>query len=82
MEDLYVKPEMRGNGMGTIILSFLEELAIDRKCGRLEWSCLDWNEPSVKFYKQLGAVPMDDWTVYRVYDERLNKLARKFVEYL
>lgn len=80
LEDLYVKPEMRGNGMGTIILSFLAELAIDRKCGRLEWACLDWNEPSVKFYKQLGAVPMDDWTVYRVSDETLNKLARKFVE--
>ena len=80
LEDLYVKPEMRGNGMGKIILSFLAKLAIDRKCGRLEWWCLDWNEPSIKFYKQLGAVPMDDWTVYRVHDEALNKLARKFVE--
>ena len=82
LEDLYVKPEMRGNGMGTIILSFLAELAIDRKCGRLEWSCLDWNEPSVKLYKQLGAIPMDDWTVFRVSDETLNKLARKFTEVL
>lgn len=80
LEDLYVKPEMRGNGMGKIILSFLAKLAIDRKCGRLEWWCLDWNEPSIKLYKQLGAVPMDDWTVYRVHDEALNKLARKFVE--
>lgn len=80
LEDLYVKPEMRGKGIGEILLSFLAKLAIDRKCGRLEWWCLDWNEPSVKFYKQLGAVPMDDWTVYRVYDEALDKLARRFAE--
>lgn len=75
VEDLYVKPEMRGNGMGKIILSYLAKLAIDRKCGRLEWWCLDWNEPSIKFYKQVGAVPMDDWTVYRVSDEALYNLA-------
>jgi len=75
LEDLYVKPEMRGNGMGKIILSYLAKLAVDRKCGRLEWWCLDWNEPSIKFYKKLGSVPMDDWTVYRVSDEALYKLA-------
>lgn len=75
LEDLYVKPEMRGNGLGRIILSYLAKLAVDRKCGRLEWWCLDWNEPSIKFYKQMGAVPMDDWTVYRVSDEALYKLA-------
>ncbi|MDP4127842.1 MAG: GNAT family N-acetyltransferase [Bacillota bacterium] len=80
LEDLYVKPEMRGNGIGRIMLSFLAKLAIERKCGRLEWWCLDWNEPSVKFYKQLGAVPMDDWTVYRVTDEILVKLAKSFSE--
>lgn len=80
LEDLYVKPEMRGKGLGKIILSFLAKLALDRKCGRLEWSCLDWNEPSVKFYKNLGAVPMDDWTVYRVDDEPLTKLAKIFHE--
>ena len=78
LEDLYVKPEMRGKGIGKIILSFLAKLAIERKCGRLEWACLDWNEPSVKFYKQLGAVPMDDWTGYRVYDQGLDKLASGF----
>ena len=78
LEDLYVKPEMRGKGIGKIILSFLAKLAIDRKCGRLEWSCLDWNEPSVKFYRQMGATPMDDWTVYRVADETLDTLARNF----
>ncbi|TGE38671.1 GNAT family N-acetyltransferase [Desulfosporosinus fructosivorans] len=80
LEDLYVKPEMRGKGLGRIILSFLAKIALDRKCGRLEWWCLDWNEPSVKFYKKLGAVPMDEWTVYRVDDEPLEKLATKFLE--
>jgi len=80
LEDLYVKPEMRGMGIGRIILSFLAKLAVERKCGRLEWWCLDWNEPSIRFYKQLGAVPMDDWTVYRVDDQALNHLARNFDE--
>lgn len=80
LEDLYVKPEVRGKGIGKVVLSFLAKLTIDRKCGRLEWSCLDWNEPSVKFYKQLGAVPMDDWTIYRVHDGALDKLAKRFAE--
>jgi len=80
LEDLYVKPEMRGKGMGKIILSFLAKLTLDRKCGRLEWWCLDWNEPSVKFYKRLGAAPMDEWTVFRADDEPLKKLAKTFLE--
>lgn len=80
LEDLYVKPEMRGKGIGKTILSFLAKLAIDRNCGRLEWACLDWNEPSIKFYKQMGAVPLDDWTVYRVNDGALGELARGFAE--
>ncbi len=79
LEDLYIKPEMRGKGVGKIFLSFLAKLAIDRNCGRLEWWCLDWNEPSIKFYKQMGAVPMDEWTVYRVSDEALETLANKNV---
>lgn len=78
LEDLFVKPEMRGQGIGEIMLSFLAKLAIERKCGRLEWSCLDWNEPSIKFYKRLRAIPMDEWTVYRVSDEGLNELAASF----
>lgn len=78
LEDLYIKPEMRGKGIGKIILAFLAKLALERKCGRLEWWCLDWNEPSIQFYKKLGAVPMDEWTVFRVSDEALNNLARKF----
>lgn len=80
LEDLYVSPEMRGKGIGKIMLSFLAKLAIERNCGRLEWWCLDWNEPSIQFYKQMGAVPMDEWTVYRVHDEELDKLASKFDE--
>lgn len=81
LEDLYVKPVMRGKGVGKIMLSFLAKLVLERKCGRLEWWCLNWNEPSIQFYKHLGAVPMDDWTVYRVSDEELNKLAKKFNMY-
>lgn len=66
LEDLYVKPEMRGKGIGTVMLSYLERLTKERDCGRLEWACLNWNEPSIGFYKQLGAKPMDQWTVYRL----------------
>jgi len=80
LEDLYVKPEMRGKGIGKIMLSFLAKLAVERKCGRLEWWCLDWNESSIQFYKQIGAVPMDEWTVYRVHNETLDILAMKFDE--
>ena len=80
LEDLFVKPEMRGKGIGKIMLSFLAKLALERKCGRLEWWCLDWNEPSIDFYKHLGATPMDDWTVYRICDEKLNTLANCFTE--
>lgn len=78
LEDLYVKPEMRGKGIGTIMLSFLAKLCVERKCGRLEWCCLDWNEPAIEFYKQMGAAPMDEWTVYRVCGDALDKLAMKF----
>lgn len=78
LEDLFVKPEMRGKGMGKIILSYLAKLSIERKCGRFEWQCLDWNKSSIEFYKQMGAVPMDEWTVYRVSDDTLDKLAMKF----
>ncbi len=78
LEDLYVKPEMRGKGLGQTILSFLAGLALERNCGRIEWSVLDWNEPSIQFYKKLGAVPMDEWTVFRVTGETLKKLGEKF----
>ncbi len=78
LEDLYVKPEIRGKGIGQIILSYLGKLSIERNCGRLEWWCLDWNVSSIEFYKQMGAVPMEEWTVYRVSDDILDKLALKF----
>ncbi|MGE5613012.1 MAG: N-acetyltransferase family protein [Bacillota bacterium] len=78
VEDLYVKPEMRGKGFGQAMLSFLAKLAQEKNCGRLEWWCLDWNEPSIKFYRNLGAVPMDEWTVYRVTGKALADLAGRF----
>lgn len=80
LEDLYVKNEMRGLGFGTRILSYLATLAIERGCGRLEWACLDWNEPSIKFYKQMGGVPMDEWTVYRLQGEALQNMAARSFE--
>jgi GNAT superfamily N-acetyltransferase len=79
LEDLYVRPEMRGRGIGKVMLSYLAKLAVERKCGRLEWWCLDWNEPSVRFYKHLGAIPMEDWTVYRMSGAQLEKLAQDFL---
>jgi GNAT superfamily N-acetyltransferase len=78
LEDLYIKPEMRGKGLGKIMLSFLGRLAVERNCGRLEWWCIDWNKPSIKFYKEMGAKPMDEWTVYRVDDAALKNLANEF----
>lgn len=75
LEDLYVKPEFRGMGIGRAILVYLARLAKERKCGRLEWSVLNWNEPAIRLYRGIGAVPMDDWTVYRVSGEALEELA-------
>ncbi len=76
LEDLYVKPEFRGFGYGTLFLKKLAEIAVERGCGRLEWWCLDWNTPSIEFYKSKGAVPMDEWTVYRVSGQQLEDLAK------
>lgn len=77
LEDLFVKPEFRGQGIGKRLLGTLAQIAVDRGCGRLEWSVLDWNEPSIGFYQSLGARPMSDWTVFRVDGETLNALARQ-----
>lgn len=77
LEDLYVKQEYRGKGYGKALLSKLAQLAVSRGCGRLEWSCLDWNKPSIDFYLSLGAEPMEDWTVYRLTGDTLNRLAKK-----
>ncbi|MDP9439429.1 MAG: GNAT family N-acetyltransferase [Actinomycetota bacterium] len=75
LEDLYVRPAFRGAGIGKELLVHLARLAKRRDCGRLEWWVLDWNEPSIGFYKRLGAVPMDDWTVYRLSGSVLEDLA-------
>lgn len=75
LEDLYVMPEFRGRGYGKAILKKLAAIAVERGCGRLEWWCLDWNQPSIDFYLSLGAKPMNDWTVYRIDKDTLTKLA-------
>lgn len=75
LEDLYVKPECRGKGYGKALLKKLAQIAVERGCGRLEWWCLDWNKPSIDFYLSMGAEPMEDWTVYRIAGETLEKLA-------
>lgn len=75
LEDLYVDPAFRGNGYGKSILKYLAKIAVERKCGRLEWVCLNWNKPSIDFYLSLGAKPMDDWTIYRISGTTLNELA-------
>lgn len=77
LEDLFVLPEYRGRGCGKGLLKELAKLTVERGCGRLEWSCLNWNRPSIDFYLSLGAVPMEDWTVYRVTGKTLTDLAQK-----
>ena len=76
LEDFYIQPEFRNRGYGKRILSRLAALAIERGCGRFEWAVLDWNEPSIAFYRKLGAEPMNDWTVQRITGIALEALAR------
>ena len=76
LEDLYVMPEFRGKGYGKALLKQLACIAEERGCGRLEWWCLDWNRPSIDFYLSLGAVPMEDWTVFRITGDTLKELAK------
>ena len=80
LEDLFVIPEMRGKGFGRAMLVELAKIARERKCGRFEWAVLDWNEPAIQFYKSLGAVAMDDWTIFRVSGEALERLANTTVK--
>ncbi len=75
LEDLYIQPEYRNRGFGKVILAHLAALAIERGCGRFEWSVLDWNEPSIAFYRKIGAEPMNDWTLQRITGEALTNLA-------
>ena len=75
LEDLFVKPDKRGKGYGRALLLELAKIARDRGCGRMEWAVLNWNEPAIKFYRALGAKPMDEWTVFRLTPEEIAKLA-------
>lgn len=77
LEDLFVRPAARGAGLGKALLTELARLAVERGCGRLEWSVLDWNEPAIGFYKSLGARAQDEWTVYRLTGDALRELAHK-----
>jgi len=74
LEDLYIQPNFRHKGYGKQVFKYLAKLALDNGCGRMEWSVLDWNTPSIKFYKQLGAISMDDWTSYRLTEKELIRL--------
>ena len=76
LEDLFVLPEYRGKGYGKALLRKLAGIAVSRGCGRLEWACLDWNEPSIEFYRSMGAKPMDEWTVYRATGPTLIDMAK------
>jgi GNAT superfamily N-acetyltransferase len=75
LEDLFVRPAFRGRGYGKALLLHVARIACERGCGRLEWAVLDWNEPSIRFYKSLGAQPLDDWTIFRVTGQALQDLA-------
>lgn len=77
LEDLFVLPEFRGQGIGKQLFVHLAQIAVERGCGRMEWSVLDWNQPAIGFYRSLGATPMDEWTVFRLAGESLKRLADK-----
>ena len=76
LEDLFVKPEKRGQGFGRALLQHLARIAHDRGCGRMEWAVLDWNDPAIQFYRKLGAKPMDEWTVFRLTGDGITQLAQ------
>ncbi len=78
LEDIYVRPKMRGKGFGKCLLAYIAKLAVERNCTRVEWSVLDWNEPSIQFYRSIGAIPMDEWTVQRLHGDALNSFAEQF----
>ena len=77
LEDLFVRPEMRGKGYGRALLIRLAQIAKERGCGRMEWAVLDWNEPAIQFYRKLDATPMHEWTVFRLTEEEITKLANE-----
>ncbi|MCE0491594.1 GNAT family N-acetyltransferase [Pantoea sp. Mb-10] len=75
MEDLYITPDYRGNGAGKALLKHIAQCAVERQCGRLEWSVLDWNQPAIDFYRSIGALPQSEWVRYRLDGEALLKFA-------
>ena len=77
LEDLFVRPERRGNGYGRALLVRLAQIARTRECGRMEWAVLDWNEPAIQFYRKLGALPNDDWTIFRLTRDGIGRLAEE-----
>src|SRR3954454_16379523 len=77
LEDLFVRPDRRGKGYGRALLERLAQIAQERGCGRMEWAVLDWNEPAIQFYRKLGAQPMDEWTVFRLTDDGIARLAER-----
>lgn len=79
LEDLFVDPHLRGKGIGKALLARLARIAVERNCGRFEWAVLDWNQPAIEFYRGLGAVPLDDWTLFRITGEALHRLAESNV---
>ncbi len=74
LEDLFVQPAYRGRGLGKSLLTRVAQIAVERDCGRMEWSVLNWNEPSIRFYESLGAKPLSDWTLYRLTGDELRQL--------
>jgi ribosomal protein S18 acetylase RimI-like enzyme len=77
LEDVYVRPAARGRGLGKALLTAVARVAVERKCGRMEWSVLDWNEPAIGFYRKLGATPMSEWTTFRLTGDALKRLAEE-----
>jgi GNAT superfamily N-acetyltransferase len=77
IEDIFVKPEFRNKDLGKMFFSFLAKIAIERNCGRLEWTCLDWNKHSIEFYKSQGAQLLDEWTIFQITKDGIKKLAEK-----
>jgi GNAT superfamily N-acetyltransferase len=77
LEDLFIRPEKRGTGYGRALLERLAQIAKERGCGRMEWAVLDWNDPAIQFYRKLGAEPMSEWTVFRLTEEGIAKLASR-----
>ena len=76
LEDLFIIPEKRGLGYGKAILKYLANIAVERHCGRMEWICLDWNAPSLAFYRSIGAIPMDEWTVQQMHEDVVKSFAK------